>query len=285
MEHTHKQPKVPRLRGLPTSRTGAVLLAVGCAIAATIVIVVAISNYRKSVDATVREQTVLVSTAQIAKGTSADAAAAEQLFKPTVVMSKDMATGAVTNSAVLRGRVATRDIVSGEQLTLTDFAAAGGVAAQLARNQRAVSVSLDSSHGLVGVLGAGDRVDVYGGFQVQSSSGSSVPLMRLLIPNALVLRAGAGPGASLGSSGGQSANVLLAVGDAQAGTLAFASDNGKVWLVLRPTNAANAARDITSIGSILFNTKSSLSASGTVSGANGSNSSPNGSSSSSGGQP
>ena len=108
MEHTRKQPKVPRLRGLPTSRTGAVLLAVACAIAATIVIVVAISNYRKSVDATVREQTVLVSTAAIAKGTSADAAAAEQLFKPTVVMSKNMAAGAVTNSTLLRGRVATR---------------------------------------------------------------------------------------------------------------------------------------------------------------------------------
>ena len=124
----------------------------------------------------------------------------------------------------------------------------------------------------MGVLGAGDRVDVYGGFQVQSPSGTSVPVMRLLIPNALVLRAGAGQGASLGSSGGQGANVLLAVDDAQAGTLAFASDNGKVWLVLRPTNAANATRDITSIGSVLFNTKSSLSGSVSVSPLNGSNS-------------
>ncbi len=282
MEHTRKQPKVPRLRGLPSSRTGAVLLAVACAIGATIVIVLAISNYRKSVDATVREQTVLVSTAAIAKGTSADAAAAERLFKLTVVTSKNMAAGAVTNSTLLRGRVATHDIVAGEQLTLTDFAAAGGVAAQLARNQRAISVSLDSSHGLVGVLGAGDRVDVYGGFQVQSPSGTSVPVMRLLIPNALVLRSGAAQGTSLGSSGGQGTNVLLAVDDAQAGTLAFASDNGKVWLVLRPTNGANAPRDITSIGSVLFNTKSLLSGSVSGSSLNSSNPSSSGSSSSSG---
>ena len=288
MEHTRKQPKVPRLRGLPTSRTGAVLLALGCAIAATVVIVVAISNYRQSVNATVHEQTVLVSTAAIAKGTSAEAAAAEQLFKPTVVMSKNMAAGAVTDSTLLRGRVATRDIVSGEQLTLTDFAAAGGVAAQLARNQRAVSVSLDSSHGLVGVVGAGDRVDVYGGFQVQGQTGTSVPVMRLLIPDALVLRAGAGQAAALGSSGGQGVNVLLAVNDAQAGTLAFASDNGKVWLVLRPTNAANATRDVISIASVLFNTKSSLSGSVSVSPLSGSSSASGGSSSTStnsGGRP
>lgn len=301
MEHLRKQPKVPRLPGLPSSRTGAIVLAVACALAATIVIVVALSNYRKSVDATVRQDTVLVATGAIRKGTSADAAAAQQLLKPTVVVSKSMAVGAVGNTALLRGRVATRDIVAGEQLTLTDFAAAGGVAAQLAGSQRAMAVPLDSSHGLVGTLQAGDRVDVYGGFQVQSPNGPSLPVTKLLIADAQVLRAGGATGTSLGSSGGQGANVLLAVNDNQAATLAFASDNGKVWLVLRPTNAANANRDITSIDSVLLNARSSLNSAGggalsfgggtSLSSATGSGSSSNGGSggssgsSTSGGRP
>jgi Flp pilus assembly protein CpaB len=50
--------------------------------------------------------------------------------------------------------------------------------------------------------------------------------------------------------------VTLQVDTTQAGALAYAADNGKVWLVLRPVNAAaTAPPSQISVQSLLFGTK------------------------------
>jgi Flp pilus assembly protein CpaB len=89
---------------------------------------------------------------------------------------------------------------------------------------------------MVGQVHEGDHVDIYAGIQVSRSE----PALRLLMANIQVLQAGASSTAGLGGSQNPSSsfsNVTLNVNDSQAGALAFASDNGKVWLVLRPANA------------------------------------------------
>jgi hypothetical protein len=48
--------------------------------------------------------------------------------------------------------------------------------------------------------------------------------------------------------------VLLAVNDLQAGKLAFTAENGKVWLVLRPGNAAATPPTFQDLGSVLLGT-------------------------------
>ena len=252
MELTGKKLNVPRVRGLPSSRRGAVILAVGCALAAGIVLLVALSQYKQSVSTANKPETVLVATGTIQKGTSGSLIAQEQLYKPTPILVKNLAAGALTNAAALRGEVAAQDILPGQQLTASDFTAnANGVVGQLAPGQRALSVQLDPEHGLVGELSAGDHVDVYGDFTGaggSSSSGNSA-VVKLLIPNALVLKT---PSATAGVGGGQQGTVVLAVNNSQVGPLAYAAENGKVWLALRPGDATAPSQGLTTFNSVVF---------------------------------
>ncbi len=149
--------------------------------------------------------------------------------------------------------MASQNILPGQQLTAADFAAStSGVVGQLAPGQRALSVSLDPEHGLVGEVQSGDHVDVYGAFgggTGSSTSGGTV--VKLLIPNALVLKA---PTVSSAVGGSQAGTVVLAVNNSQVGTLAFTAEDGKVWLALRPGGASNPSQTLTTYNSVVFGT-------------------------------
>jgi Flp pilus assembly protein CpaB len=194
---------------------------------------------------------VLVARGLIQKGTAGDAVAAGQLFTGQSIVQKQVSAGAIADAAALRGKAAVRDILPGEQLTLADFSAASGIAAGLAPTQRAMSITIDPAHGLIGVLREGDYVDVYAGFDVSQGSGRPRPVMRLLIPNVKVLKA-ASAGGGIGGGGSQNGNSVLAVDDSQAGKIAFAQENGKIWLVLRPGNAATTPPTFDDLGSELL---------------------------------
>ena len=257
MELTGKKFNVPRIRGLPASRRGAVALAVGCAFAAAVILLIALSQYKQSVSLANRQENVLVATGTIQKGTSGDLIAHQALYRPTSVLVKNLAVGALTNAAALQGQVAIQDILPGQQLTAADFAAStSGIVGQLTPGQRALSIALDAQHGLVGELEPGDHVDVYGDFNAATGGSSpgnaGAPVIKLLIPNALVLKvptSGSGVG-----GGGSSGTVVLAVNDSQVGTLAFAAENGKVWLALRPGGATNPSQALTTLNSVVFGT-------------------------------
>lgn len=253
MELTSKKFNIPRVRGLPASRRGAVILAVTCAVAAGIILLLALSQYKQSVSLANKQETVLVATNTIQRGTSADLVAQQRLYKPTPILVKNLAAGAITNAAALHGQVALQNILPGQQLTASDFGAAGsGLVGQLARTQRAVSVSLDEQHGLVGELQPGDRVDVYGDFSSNgnATSGSNGSVVKLLIPNALVLKT---PTISTGVGGGtENGTVVLAVNSNQVGALTFTAENGKVWLVLRPGAASTPGQGLTTYNSVVF---------------------------------
>jgi Flp pilus assembly protein CpaB len=250
MELTPKKPASPDLRGLLSSRQGTLAVATVCALIAAGIIVFAISRYRQNVNASTAQSTVLVAKGLIQKGTSGDAVAGGQLFTAENLLQKQVSTGAVADAAALRGKVAVRNILPGEQLTLGDFAAASGIATTLAPTQRAMSIAVDQAHGLIGVLQAGDHVDVYAGFDVSQGSGKPLPIMRLLIPNVAVLQAASSGGAIGG--GTQTGNAILAVNATQAGKVAFAQENGKIWLVLRPGNAATTPPTFDDLGSELL---------------------------------
>jgi pilus assembly protein CpaB len=251
VELTSKKFKVPRVKGLPASRRGAIGLALVCAVAAAVILLVALSQYKKSVSLADKEDTVLVATGTIQKGTSAGVIAQEQLYKPTPILVKNLASGAIVNAAALQGEVAVTDILPGQQLTQADFApAARGVVGQLTPGQRAVSLALDPEHGLVGEVEPGDHVDVYGDFGGSANSGSnSASVVKLLIPNALVLKVPAG---STGLGGGSTGTVVLAVSASQVGTLTYAGENGKVWLALRPGDATGSGQGLTTYNSVVF---------------------------------
>jgi Flp pilus assembly protein CpaB len=226
-------------RKLFATRRGTMLVAGVCALVAAGILVLAMNRYRHNVDTSGSQETVLIASGLIQKGTSGDAIASGQLFKPTSIAVKQASVGAIADTAQLHGKVAAADIYPGQQLAASNFTSNGGLAGQLAPDQRAMTITLDSAHGMVGQVHNGDHVDVYAGVQV----GRAEPALRLLMTNVPVLQAGSNTSGGLGGASNpqnQQSNVTLNIDASRVADLAYAADNGKVWLVLRPANATSA---------------------------------------------
>jgi Flp pilus assembly protein CpaB len=253
MELTGKNYTRNDWRSFLATRRGTVLVALACAIVAAGILVFAMERYRHSVSSEGNQESVLVASGLIQKGTSGNAIASEQLFKPSSIAAKQVSTGAIADTTQLRGKVAAQDIYPGQQLTAAEFIAGGGVAGLLTPNQRAMTISVDTAHGMVGQIHDGDHVDVYAGFELEPATGGrNHPVLRLLMSNVQVLKAATESGGGLGGGGGKT-SVTMNVTDVQAGPLAFAADNGKLWLVLRPPNTSvTAPSSVVTIQSLLL---------------------------------
>jgi Flp pilus assembly protein CpaB len=213
--------------------TGIVIAAVLAAVVAGLLVFGAVNSARKEVAGPAQ---VLVANQLIPKGSSGQAIATGRLYRVAKVSDGALVAGAVADVSALGGRVASRDIFPGQQITTADFDGAGGaLTARLSSGDRAISISTDASHGLGGNLTAGDHVDVLSGFNLQNSRGVSSAVMRVLARDVVVLKA---PNSSGSVGGGRSDTLTLRVSDKLAPQVAFAADNGKLWVVLRPAAGA-----------------------------------------------
>ena len=239
---------------LTSSRGGTLAVAALAAVLAGASILVYLNRYRHSIRAEGAPVTVLVANKIIQKGTPGTAVAEQGLFRPATVRESQLRNGAFSDPASLRGQVATRDIVRGQQLTTAEFTSGGSsVASTLTGSERVISVPVDSAHGLIGTIQKGDHVDVYAGFNVTGTLGGQArPLMRLIAQNVPVVDVGATAG-NLGNNA--TTNVSLEASPRQAAEFAFTADNGKLWLVIRPPNGAKPTKPgIVTVASILYGT-------------------------------
>ncbi len=247
MELTSRTP----LRGT-SSRTWSLAAAAVAAIVAGILVVSAINDAKKDAGAAAgATSSVVVADRLIAKGSSGEAIASEQSFRISDVRSSAVVAGAVTDISQVRDKVATKDIYPGQQVTTADFASGdGALATKLARNERALAVPVDTAHGLVGEVRAGDRVDVLAGFNLERDTGRSQPVLKPIASNVVVLKAPKSASAAGGS--GQNGVITLKVRSSHASRIAFAADNGKVWVVLRaPGSTRPASSQVVSASSLL----------------------------------
>ena len=228
---------------LVSTRKGTLIAALLIALLAGASILLYLNSYRDSLKAQGALVTVLVAKQTIPKGTSGSVVASKDLYTVTTIRESQLLEGAMSDPATLRDKVASREVFEGAQLTSADFGAAGdSLAAQLTDRERIVSVPLDSAHGLIDGIEPGNRVDVYAGFNViplgadgrPINGGQARPMLRLILSDVPVV--------AIGDKGKGSTNVSLAVDDVKAAKLAFASDNGKLWLALRPSAGAKASR-------------------------------------------
>jgi len=228
-------------RKLLSTREGTLAFAAVAAGLAIVALLVFMHGYKRSVDAGAEPITVLVAKNQLPKGSSGDTIASKGLFQATGFKRDQVKEGAITDPASLRGKVAAQNIVPGQQLTITDFIKPNDpVLSRIGEDQRAITVPLDASHGMIGQVHAGDHVDVFAGFEVQPDGASKPrPVLRVLLQDVEVLAAPSGGTKSQGlAQQSQSQNMVLKVNDRQAVGLAFASDNGKLWIALRPQAGA-----------------------------------------------
>lgn len=225
---------------LTSTRRGTLALAALAALLAGAAVLVYLNNYRHSVKSGAIPTTVLVAKQLIAKGTPGAAVATTGMFQTTTLRESQVLNGAISDPSSLRGRVAAHDIFPGQQLTTADFVAGGAsTASTLTKTQRLISIPLDSSHGLIGQVSAGDHVDVFAGFSVipvdargvPLDGGQARPVLKLILQDVPVVDVAK-------DAQGNNSNISLRVDDRNAANLAFASDNGKLWIALRPPSGA-----------------------------------------------
>lgn len=219
-----------------SSRGGTVALGGIAAVMAAFVLLLYLNQYRDSVTAESEPVTVLVAKKLIEKGMPGDIVGVRRLFESEEAPRSHVRDGAITDPSTLRGRVAAEDIYPGQQLTVADFSltTSQAIGATLSGKQRAMALPLDSARGLIGKVESGDRVDVFASLEPEGAR--EIAIVKVIVQNALVLDAPAETAAGVAAN--QTANVLLRVNRDEAATMAYAVDNGKVWVVLRPRAGA-----------------------------------------------
>jgi Flp pilus assembly protein CpaB len=221
------------------TRRGALTVGIGAAVVAGLVLVVYLKQYRASVNSGSKAMTVLVAKRLIEKDTPGNLIGVKHLFQIATVPRSELKIGALADPGVLRGRVALADIYPGQQLTVADFTATTteAIPTRISGSQRALSLPLDGAHGMIGQVATGNHVDVWAGFNTVNG----VPVVGLVAPNVLVLSAPAAVGGGLGGGGG-TGNIVLRVSPRESARLAYSSDNGHIWIVLRPQVGANPTK-------------------------------------------
>jgi Flp pilus assembly protein CpaB len=245
------------VRRVLATREGTIAFAIVAAVLAAVMLMAFTRGYKRSVERNGESVTVLVAKDALPKGSSGDVIAEKGLFQTTGFARDQVKDGAITDPATLRGLVAAHPLVRGQQITIADFVKPSDpVLSRLADERRAMTIPLDSAHGMIGRIHAGDHVDVLTGFQVQpDGAGRPRPVLRTLLQDVEVLEAPAGDKGQggLGSSSSQTQNVTLRIAEKDAPQLAFASDNGKVWIVLRAqAGAKQSAMSLVTLDRLLL---------------------------------
>src|SRR5947207_9557507 len=144
-----------------TTRRGSLILGGAAAALAAIVLLVYLHSYRNSVNSAGAAASVLVARNLIEKGTPGDYIGTNRGFQVAQVPRRELQAGALTDPATLNGRVAVAKIYPGQQLTSAAFAYAtpGSLQTRLSGSDRAITVQIDASHGMIGQIGGGDHTD------------------------------------------------------------------------------------------------------------------------------
>jgi Flp pilus assembly protein CpaB len=144
-----KRPGGRSFRDLASTREGSLLLALGAALLAGLLLLLFVQRYRDDQNKSGSLKSVFVARALIPRGSSADVVASGQLLQRTGIKGSEIKSGAVTDPSTIRGEVAVRDIYPGSQITTSDFRAGGDeVIPKLRSTDRAIAVPVDASHGL-----------------------------------------------------------------------------------------------------------------------------------------
>jgi Flp pilus assembly protein CpaB len=247
---------------LLSTRGGTIALSIMAAVLAAVILVTYLNRYRDSVKQSSVPMTVLVANGLIEKGTSGQVIATEDLYKTTTMSKAEVVDGAITDPDSLRGSVATADVFPGEQLTRAKFSTSesGSLSNEITGDQRVMTLPFDGAHGMIGQIQAGDHVDVYAGFNVRrlgpdgrpEPGVAERPVLKLIVSNVQVLEVPqSGSGGVTGGSG--KAKLTVRAADEDIAKMAFTSDNGILWAVLRPrANASTTSPDIVSLETVLF---------------------------------
>jgi Flp pilus assembly protein CpaB len=219
-----------KVSGRVSSRGWAIALGLGAIVLATILLVVYLDRYRARVGGAGAPTPVLIANRVIEAGTPGDIVAGDNLYTATTIPKREVLEGAIADPTFLTGRAAAVQILPGKQLTATDFAASTTttIDSQISGSERGISVAIDSVHGSLSQLKAGDDIDIYIGVTERTRQGVEEQVVRLFRPNIRVLAVPTPEGG----------NLVLRMQSRDAARFAYANDHARLWFVLRPAAGA-----------------------------------------------
>jgi pilus assembly protein CpaB len=195
-----------------------------------------VANYKRHVQHGENNVSVLVAARDIPAGTTGSEVVEQHYLKSETVARRSVVPGAISKPDQLNNLVVTQQVFSGEQVTTRSFGTQTelGIRAQLRANERAFELPGDQNQLLAGTIKEGDHVDVVATWTFPESSQHHVS--KVVLRNLLVLKAPDTPSSSskLTSPENGGFAVQLRVTDAQSQKLLWASENGKLYLELRP---------------------------------------------------
>jgi pilus assembly protein CpaB len=217
----------------------ALLLAGGGAV----VLLAYVGNADRRATAGMQPVDVLVVTAQVPEGTTAEALV--KLVNTKTLPAMAVAKGALSDLTAVSGQVVTTELQPGEQLLASRFADPASLAhandVQVPRGLQQLAVSLDPQRALGGHLTAGATVGV---FISLPKDGVSPALTHLVQHKVLVTKVDGGSTTPTpettgtpATSAGAAVMVTLAVNSHDAETIVYGAEHGTLWLSLEPSDA------------------------------------------------
>jgi pilus assembly protein CpaB len=242
------------MRRLLAALAALLLLVVG-----TAVLVAYVHGADNRALAGVRSVDVLVADELIPVGTPADEL--DGLVRTETVPAKSAVAGRVTDLDALTGRVATVDLLPGEQLLVARFAqpddlqSAGTVAVPAGLQE--VSVLLEPQRAVGGRLAAGDTVGVVVSLTFEDGTSAT----HAVLHDVLVTQVQGAPAPAESTDEPETASsgtpapsgslmITFAVTAAQAEAVVFGVEHGTLWLSLEPEGAQTDGTDIVTEGNI-----------------------------------
>jgi Flp pilus assembly protein CpaB len=226
-----RRPPSQGLKRFLSTRRGAWTLAIASAALAGLVLLVFLREYKANVNEDLASTPVLTADRLIPLGTAGGVVLSNKMFRPSAVAEKDAKVGALTDAQELAGKVSTREILPGQQITAADFAAVGDpIRSRLVKNERALQIPIGGARALAGIVRTGDRVDIMMlNKTAAAGTAAAEPGVRYMLRNVRVMAVGNGA-------------AMLQVTDRQAAQLVYASENASLWFVLRPAVGATDGR-------------------------------------------
>jgi pilus assembly protein CpaB len=204
----------------------------------------------------VERVSVLVAKNDISKGTTAAQALNSGLIGSKSVPRGVLPPAAVANAADLTDKIAVGSIAKGQFIVTESFVKAaevGGFSSTIPKGKEAITITVDSSHGVAGFVQPGDRINVLWtgpqGDQKGGVPGAPARMTAFLLPGVKVLAvgettansapaegaatSGEAAGANPSSSGSQSKGLLtLEVTPRQAEQVAHGVSTGTFYVSL-----------------------------------------------------
>jgi Flp pilus assembly protein CpaB len=231
-----------------TYRMRNILIAVGLAGFAALLVTFYVSNYKNSVQHQQATVTVPVAAHDIPVNTAGSQVLANGWLTTRQIPRNAVVPGAISSPGQIKTLVATQPTYAGEQITAERFGPVvqQGIPGQITGTERAVQIAGDPNQVLAGTLQPGDHVDFEGVLSVDTGNSNGLTFSRIVVRNLKVLGVQATPSATVGKISGASgpgsnlSSVMLRMTDAQSQKIALVysfarqSQNNYWTLELRP---------------------------------------------------